>query len=72
MIRSLAEGGRTERDVVNLLGALLEIVSNSRSREIFKQLGLEAEGLFRGLPTKNHPKIAGFEKHQLTRAFPRR
>jgi hypothetical protein len=71
MIRSLAEGGRTERDVVNLLGALLEIVSSSKSREIFKQLGLEAEDLFRGLPEKDYSKIAGFQKHQLTRTFPR-
>jgi hypothetical protein len=71
MIRSLPEGVRTERDVINILGTLLEIVSSSRSREIFKQLRLDSEGLFHGLPTKNHPKIAGFEKHQLIRAFSR-
>ena len=71
MIRSLRDGVRTERDVVNMLGVLLEIVSSFKSREIFKQLGLEAEDLFRGLPTKDYPKITGFRNHQLARTFPR-
>jgi len=71
MISSMAEGGRSEREVVNILGILLEMVSSSESRKIFKQLGLDPEDLFGGLPTKDHPKIAGFKKYQLARVFPR-
>jgi len=69
LVVSLTEGARTERDVVNILGVLLSVVSDPKCREIFKQLDLDPETLFRDLPTKQHPKIAGFKKHQLTRVL---
>ncbi|MEM0964753.1 MAG: hypothetical protein AAGJ81_01210 [Verrucomicrobiota bacterium] len=69
MIKSLTDGKRTERDVVNLLGTLLEIVTSSPSPAILEQLQLSSDDLFSGLPNSRHHKIASFRKHQLTRAF---
>lgn len=69
LVNSLSEGGRSERDVVNILGVLLEVASNSQNLGILKELKIAPEGLFRGLSTEKHPKIASFKKHQLARAF---
>jgi len=69
LIESVKEGHRTEREVVNILGALLAIVTPSPNLEILNALKVDAASLFRGLPSRGFPKIALFKKHQLTRTF---
>lgn len=69
LIESVNAHVRTERDVVNILGLLLQIVTDSKNSQILDAIQLRAESLFSDLPTKGFPKIASFKKHQLQRAF---
>lgn len=65
LIESVNAKARSERDVVNLFGTLLEIVTTQENRKNLDTLGLEPESLFGELPTKGCPKIAAFKRHQL-------
>ena len=67
LIESVNAKARSERDVVNLFGTLLEIVTTQENRKKLDAMGLESESLFGELPTKGFPKIAAFKKHQLKR-----
>lgn len=69
LLDSVSAEVRTEREVVNLLGELLEIVTTDKNSEILEALKLTPKSLFRGLPSKGFEKIAAFKKHQLQRAF---
>jgi len=69
LIESVDAEVRTERDIVNILGTLLEIVTAERNSKILDALQLEAKLLFSSLPSKSFLKIASFKKHQLQRAF---
>ncbi|MGB0744560.1 MAG: hypothetical protein ACPGSB_08540, partial [Opitutales bacterium] len=69
LIESVKAGDRSEREVVNILGELLEIVASDSSSEILRALQLEAKALFQGLPSRGSPKIASFKRHQLARVF---
>ena len=69
LIESVHKEVRTERDVVNIFGTLLEIVTSDKNLKIFNSMRLDPRSLFSDLPTKGFPKIAAFKKHQLKRAF---
>lgn len=69
LIESIKTSVRTEREVVNILGALLEIVSSERSIEILDTMQLNSALFFQGLPSRGFPKIASFKQHQLKRVF---
>lgn len=70
LMAAIRSGNRTEREVVNLLGTLLENVSDVQNGQILRELRLEAAGLFRELPKSEFPKISNFIEHQLKRTFP--
>lgn len=69
LIESVNANARSERDVVNVLGALLAIVTSEKNRKILDTMKFEAKTLFGELPTKGFSKIAAFKKHQLKRVF---
>ncbi|NBB79779.1 MAG: hypothetical protein GVY36_10080 [Verrucomicrobia bacterium] len=69
LIGSVNARARSERSVVYVLGALLEIVTSEENRRILDMMELEAKTLFGELPTEGFPKIAAFKKHQLKRVF---
>jgi len=68
LIASIRNGHRTERETVNILTTLLEIVSDARNKEKLKELKLGPADLFTGLPENEFPKITNFIQH-LKRAF---
>lgn len=70
IIASIKSGKRSERQVVNLLGNLLDIVSKARNEESLQKLELNSAELFQGLPKDGLPKITNFIEYQLKRVFP--
>jgi hypothetical protein len=67
LIQSVGKGRRTERQVVNILGRLLDVVTAETVAGIFEALKLEPRALFDRLPSKDLPKVLAFKTHQLSR-----
>lgn len=72
LVKTVKEGKRTERQLVNLLGKLLEIVSDGSIRQILQELQLNPQGLFSELPDQDLPKVQAFKQHQLSSQASRR
>jgi len=70
LVASVEVGKRTEREIVNILGTLLDIVSEARNQTSIKKLQLDSAELFKELPKNGLAKITSFTKHQLKRVFP--
>lgn len=67
LIKSIEAGKRSERDVVNLLGRLLDIITEAPATDIFAALQLNPHDLFDRIPTQNMPKVHAFKTQQLSR-----
>ena len=67
LIQSVGQGIRTERQVVNILGRLLDVVTAGTVVDVFEALKLDPRDLFDRLPSKDLPKVLAFKTHQLSR-----
>jgi len=65
LVDSVKMGKRTEREIVNILGTLLDIVTETRNKKSLIALQLDSAKLFQLLPENEFPKISNFIKHQL-------
>jgi len=67
LVNTVRDGQRTERELVNMLGQLLEVVATEQSGKAIATLGLDPAVLFSTLSAKGFYKVAAFKKHQLPR-----
>lgn len=65
--QTVRDGQRTEREFVNILGKVLDLVTTERSEKTLTTFKLDAKALFSLLLAKSMPKVSAFMKHQLPR-----
>jgi hypothetical protein len=67
--RAAVAGGMPERQLIDYLGRLLEVVTTAKAKKVLKTLKIDPAGVFAGLGDQKLPKLSAFLEKRLPRAL---